>query len=59
MNPVYTTDSLSAAGKLCEAIPNAAHERAVLAAMMAEAFINGMTARDMLDAGTAQQQTRT
>lgn len=59
MNPVYTTDSLSAASKLCRAIPNATPVMAVLASMMAEAFINGMTARDMLDAGTPQQQTRT
>lgn len=59
MNTVYTADSLSAADRLCASIPDSGSAKTALAAMMAEAFINGMTARDMLDAGSAQQQTRT
>ena len=59
MNTVYTADSLSAADRLCNSIPTSTPLKSAIASMMAETFINGMNVRDLLDAGTPQQQTRT
>lgn len=59
MNTEYTKDSLLAASELCRAVPNNAPGKALLASMMAEAFINGMTAREHLmtqDSCAADQQ---
>lgn len=48
MNTTYTKESLSAASELCHVVPNTEPGKALLASMMADAFINGMTARERL-----------
>lgn len=56
MNTVYTKDGLTAAIELCQAVPSTTPGGALLAAMMAEAFINGMTARERLMAHDSTQK---
>lgn len=59
MKPIYTKDSLTAASELCHAVPNTTPSKALFASMMAEAFINGMTARErLMTCDSAPEQPR-
>lgn len=54
MNTVYTTDSLSAVAQLYSEAASVPPSKTAVAAMVTEAFINGMTARDMLAAPSSR-----
>lgn len=56
MTQVYTTDALSAASRLCAATVGMPEGKAALAALVSEAFINGMAAQERLTSDSAPEQ---
>lgn len=57
---IFTQESLVAAGKLYGAMDCSNPDKAVLASMIAEAFLNGMKAQELLASSSgSQQQART
>lgn len=53
------TDQIVEAGKLCDAATGMPQDKAAIAAMMTEAFINGMNMQERLTADTALQRAQT
>ena len=53
----YTTTSVTEAGRLCKEAAGMPQDKAAIAAMMAEAFINGMKVQLILSAQTQPQNT--
>lgn len=53
---VESTKGAAEAGKLCEAAKGLPQDKAAIAAMMAEAFINGMNMQERLAADTGPQR---
>ena len=45
---VHTEERIAASGRICDAAKDLTKDKAALAAMMAEAFINGMNAQDLM-----------
>ena len=48
MNKQYTAKNLEATGKLFEAIASAAPDKAIIASVAAESFVNGMNAMEQM-----------
>ncbi len=55
----YTSESVSTAGKLCRGVTGLPQNKAAIAAMMAEAFVNGMRAQERLTCDSAAQRPQT
>lgn len=59
MTQVYTTAALRAASRLCAATVGMPEGKAALAALVSEAFLNGMTAQERLTCDSAPEQGQT
>lgn len=55
---IRTAESAAEAGKLCEAVKGLPQDKATLAAMMADAFINGMNMQERLSADNTPQRAQ-
>ena len=56
---IRTTESVAVIERLCEATKGLSQEKAAIAAMVAESFINGMHTQERLTADSTPQQAQT
>lgn len=54
MNHIYTPESAAAVARLFTVAPQARPTKAALAALIAEAFVSGMTTQERLSCGSAE-----